>query len=55
MLLNISMNRFIFPIYLNPNYNDINSTNFIQISIISSYLADNADKLSVFLEKKLGT
>ncbi len=42
------MNRLIFHCYLNPNYNDINNVNFIQIIIISPHFANNVDTISFF-------
>ena len=47
------MNGVIFHFYLNLNYHYIKSTDFAIIIIISPHLANNVDKIFVFLEKKL--
>ena len=49
------MNRLIFHLYLNLNYDYINSVNLVLTIIISPHLANNTDKIFVFLEKNLET
>ena len=47
------MNRLILHLYLNLNYDYINSVDFVLTIIISPHLVNSTDKIFVFFGKEL--